>query len=127
MKMNNTEVRLIDGKAYQFEVKHKVDTSIIQGIYDSDRDTMNIHQGYYFDRVRVVNIQPLSIDVKTKIIINHKLEGNKKQVIYVDDYKVTKNVDDAQRRYNLYTSALMEYQSGATTLAQFTEITKGLL
>ena len=125
--MNNTEVRLIDGKAYQFEVKHKVDTSIIQGIYDSDRDTMNIHQGYYFDRVRVVNIQPLSIDVKTKIIINHKLEGNKKQVIYVDDYKVTKNVDDAQRRYNLYTSALMEYQSGATTLAQFTEITKGLL
>ena len=45
----------------------------------------------------------------------------------VIDYKVTKRVDDAQRRYNLYTSALMEYQSGATTLDQFTEITKGLL
>ena len=46
-----------------------------------------------------------------------------KQVI---DYKVTKR-NDPQRKYNLYMSALIEYQSGATTLEEFTEITKGLL
>tara|TARA_R110000851_G_scaffold43718_1_gene107885 strand:- start:78 stop:368 length:291 start_codon:yes stop_codon:yes gene_type:complete len=42
------------------------------------------------------------------------------------NYKLTKR-NDPQRKYNLYMSALIEYQSGATTLEEFTEITKGLL
>lgn len=42
------------------------------------------------------------------------------------DYKITKR-DDAQRRYNLYISALNEYRYGITSIEQFLEITEGLL
>ena len=42
------------------------------------------------------------------------------------DYKLTKR-DNPQRKYNLYISALIEHQSGATTFEEFTEITKGLI
>ena len=44
----------------------------------------------------------------------------------VIDYKLTKR-DNPQRKYNLYISALIEHQSGATTFEEFTEITKGLI
>tara|TARA_R110000764_G_C10808163_1_gene359907 strand:+ start:218 stop:493 length:276 start_codon:yes stop_codon:yes gene_type:complete len=43
--------------------------------------------------------------------------------IHRTDYKLTKR-NDPQRKYNLYMSALIEYKSGATTLEEFTEITK---
>ena len=61
-------VPLTDGKAYQFEVKHKVNTSTLHGVYDSDRDTMNIHQGFYFDRAGVINIKPLTLGDKSEKI-----------------------------------------------------------
>ena len=84
-------------------------------------------------------INALGFDCKRNLDIKHvyrreDLQDNGEPKVYalpesiIDNstYTVTKR-NDLQRKYNLYMSALIEYQSGAATLEEFTEITKGLI
>jgi len=50
-------IKLIDGKAYQFEARNKT----LQGIYCDNNETMNIHQSYYFNLEVCTKIQLLEV------------------------------------------------------------------
>ncbi|MCP4326325.1 MAG: hypothetical protein GY787_31710 [Alteromonadales bacterium] len=53
-----TPVKLIDGKAYQFNARGYQ----YCGIYNEDRKILNVDQGQWFDVVAVTNIQPLKVE-----------------------------------------------------------------
>ncbi len=51
------KVELINGMAYQFDVRNKT----LHGVYCKYKDTLNIHQGHYFDAIICTNIQLLEV------------------------------------------------------------------
>ncbi len=52
-------VKLVDGKAYQFNNRRNEEYC---GIYNEDRKILNVDQGQWFDVVAVTNIQPLTVE-----------------------------------------------------------------
>ena len=55
-------IELIDGKAYQFDVRGK--EGIVNGIYNDYDKKLHIGQDHYFDLISATNIQPLTVEVK---------------------------------------------------------------
>ena len=55
-------IELIDGKAYQFDVRDKC--GIVNGIYNDYDKKLHVGQDHYFDLISATNIQPLTVEVK---------------------------------------------------------------